>query len=571
MEMVRNDGMVTAAHPLAVQAGLNILKKGGNAVDAAVATAFVLDTVDPADSGIGGRGSMAVYLSKSDEVVSIDFNTLCPSKATPDMYEVLPTGAGAWWSVKNEEDMIGYKAVSLPGVVSGLCLALERYGTMKLRDVMRYGIRVAREGYPINRFVEMAIDHSYEFISGFPATARIFLKSGKPRVRGDILSNPDYARTLEKIAKGGPDVFYKGEIAKAIARDMERNGGLITLEDLARYEAEVTKPGRTTYRGFEVYSSTPTCSGGPLILQTLNILEELDLRKHGHLTAGSVHLMCEAMKLAWADRLEFMADPRYAKVPMKGILSKKYAAELAKKVDPKKAAAQVRHGDPWKYEGSGGSARAKSGALPVERSSSTTHANVIDRERNMVSLTQTLCSWFGSGVTVPGTGIVLNNGMYWFNPNPGTSNSIQPGKKHLNNQGETLLLKDGRPFMALGSPGGRRLLTTVIEMITAVVDYGLGERAVACPRFHIEDREPIIIEHVWLNDVLCVHGVCRDLEKMGHRIAVGYGPYMTLGNYISGPASLILIDPKTRELRGAADPRQPGAIAGYSGVQEYIA
>jgi gamma-glutamyltranspeptidase/glutathione hydrolase len=562
-ETKKKNGIVAAAHPLAAQAGLNILKKGGNAVDAAVAAAFVLDMVDPADSGIGGRGSMAVYLSKSDEVVSIDFNTVCPSKATPDMYEVLPTGAGAWWSVKNEEDMIGYRAVSVPGVVSGLCLALERYGTMKLRDVMQYGIRVAREGYPINRFVEMAIDHSYEFLSRFPATVKVFFKGGRPLARGGILRNPDYARTLEKIAKEGPEVFYKGEIARAIARDMEKNGGLITMEDLAKYRAEVTKPGHTTYRGFDVYSSTPTCSGGPLILQALNILDEVDLREHGLLTAGSVHLMCEAMKLAWADRLEFMADPRFTKVPTKGMLSKRYAAELVKKIDPKRAAAQVRHGDPWKYDGSGGAARGRSGAPPAERSGSTTHANVIDKDRNMVSLTQTLCGWFGSGVTVPGTGIVLNNGMYWFNPNPGTSNSIQPGKKHLNNQGETLLLKEGRPFMALGSPGGRRLLTTVIEMIVGVVDYGVGERAVASPRFHIEDREPIIIEHAWLDDVVCVHGVCRDLERMGHKVVVGYGPYMTLGNYISGPASLILVDPKTGGLRGAADPRQPGAIAGY--------
>jgi len=549
------------------------LKRGGNAVDAAVAAAFVLDTVDPADSGIGGRGSMAVYLSKSDEVVSIDFNTTCPSKATPDMYEVLPTGAGAWWSVKNDEDMIGYKAVSLPGVVSGLCLALERYGTMKLRDVMRYGIRVAREGYAINRFVEMVIDHSYEFLSRFPATVKIFMRDGKPLVRGEILRNPDYARTLEKIARGGPEVFYKGEIAETIVKDMEKNGGLITLEDLAGYEAEVTKPGHTTYRGFDVYSSTPTCSGGPLILQTLNILDELDLRKTAHLSPSWVHLLSEAMKLAWADRLEFMTDPRFAKVPTKGMLSKKYAAELAKKIDPKRAAAQVRHGDPgpWKYESSSGASKDRSGTPSRERGGSTTHANVIDKDRNMVSLTQTLCGWFGSGVTVPGTGIVLNNGMYWFNPNPGTSNSIQPGKKHLNNQGETLLLKDGRPFMALGSPGGRRLLTTVIEMIVSVVDYGIGEKAVASPRFHIEDREPILIEHAWLDNVLCVQGVCRELEKMGHKVVVGYGPYMTLGNYISGPASLILIDPKTGELRGAADPRQPGAIAGYDREPNYVA
>ena len=548
MEIVAKNGMVAAAHPIAAENGLRILKKGGNAIDAAVATAFTLDLVDPGDSGIGGRGSMVIYLAESDEIVVVDYNTVCPKKATPDIYEVIPTKEGEWWSVKDNANSIGYKAVSLPTTLLGLCLALENYGRMTLKDVMQPAIEVAKRGYEINQFIENSIKGAADKLRLFPASSRIFLPEGRAPVRGERLAMKDYAKTLTKIAEGGPDVFYKGEIARIISKEMEANDGLITYEDLAGYEAQIVKPTSTSYHGYEFFPSTPTCSGGSFTLQTLNILENFDLPGMGYCTPASIHVIAEALKLAWADRLAYVADPQFAKVPTAGILSKTYARKLKDKINLERAVNRAKPGDPWKYN-NGGSPDA----------GNTTHISVIDKERNMMALTQTLCDWFGSGVTIPRTGIVMNNGMKWFNPNPGTPNSIEPGKKPLNNQCETVVTRNGTPFMTLGTPGGRRILSTITLMSTNVVDYNLGTKAVAAPRFHIEDKEPLLIEQKWQEDIPGVENLFKALKKMGHKIQLRYGP----GTHISGPASLIMVDSESHELKGAADPRQPGAAAGY--------
>jgi gamma-glutamyltranspeptidase/glutathione hydrolase len=553
-EAAAKKGMVTASHPLAAEAGIDILKKGGNAVDAAIATAFALTVVDPCMCSIAGRGEMNIFLSGEGTVHNIEYIAVCGEKAHSDMFDVLPREPGSWWRVKDEANSIGYASICVPTALSGLCTALDSFGTLELGDMTEPAIGLAANGFTVDARLESTIDNSFNKLIRFPATAKILCPRGRPLMRGETLYMKDYARTLQRIAEEGPDVFYTGDIAVAIVKDLEDHGGLVTANDLATYHANTQEPRRIFYHDYEVISGAPDCSGGRLVQQSLNILENFDLVELGDTSPKYVHTLAEAFKRAFADRLEYEADPKFTEIPAKGMLSKDYAKALAEQIPLDKATSKVPPGNPWRYEGGGG--RVPRGSRLPRGGSNTTHLCTADKEGNMVALTITLCGGYGSGVVIPGTGILMNNGMYWFDPLQGSSNSINPGKRHVANMAATLVLKDGDAVIATGSAGGRRILTTVTEMLIHALDFNLGAKAVALPRFHVENEEPIQIEQSFYDKVPLAHSLVRALTGMGHQIQTM--PRICVG-------CMITRDPETGVLHGAGEPRQQriGLIKAY--------
>lgn len=529
VEVVSKNGMVAAAHPLAAEAGVEVLKKGGNAIDAAVATALAVSVVEPNASGLGGGGFMLIRFAKTGETVVIDYREVAPQKATPDMYKVVDG------KVVDDADHIGYKAVAVPGYVAGLSLALKKYGTMKLADVMQPAIKYAEEGITVTATLSGIIKDNFDKISKFPATAKIYLKDGLPYEAGDKLVNKDYAKTLRLIAAKGPDVFYKGEIADAIAKDMAANGGLITKADLAAYQPSIRKPVSGTYRGYEIISSPPPSSGGTHVIEILNMLENYDVKKLGHNTPDALQLWTEVIRRVFADRGKYMGDPAVVKVPLDGLLSKEYAKERAKDIDLNKAGTEVTAGDPSAYEGA-----------------HTTHLSVIDKEGNMVALTQTIECFFGSGVVVPGLGFLLNDEMDDFDVEPGRANSPGPGKKPLSSMSPTLVLKDGKPFLSVGSPGGPRIITAVAQVLSNIIDHGMSiQEAIEAARIHADNQSVYVEGRI-------PEQVRQALEAKGQKVTVKkeYDLYF-------GGAQGVLFDTAKGEFHGGADPRRDGKAVGY--------
>ena len=524
-------GMVAAAHPLASKIGVEILQKGGNAVDAAVATAFGLGVVEPNASGLGGGGFILIYSAKTKEVITIDYRERAPLRATPDMYKLAPDG-----KVVDAETTVGHKAVAVPGTLAGLTLALNRYGTMSLKEVMAPAIRVAEGGYEITPTMNGMMKDNFEKLSKFPEAARIYLKDGLPYEVGDRITLKDLAKTYRLISEKGPDVFYRGEIAEAIEKEMKASGkGLVTKEDLAAYQPVIRTPVRGSYRGYEIVSMAPASSGGTHIIQLLNILEGYDMAKLGHNTSASIHLMAEAMKRVFADRAKFMADPDFVKVPIEGLISKGYADELRKSINEEKAGEKIPPGNPLPF-GSGG----------------TSHLSVIDKEGNLVALTQTINLFFGSGVLVPGTGVMLNDEMDDFVPKPGSSNSVEPKKRPLSSMSPTLVLKDGKPFLSIGSPGATRIISALPQILMNVIDHQMDiQQAIDAPRIHCMTGE-IFMESRIPKDVQ------QALINKGHKLNVR----KEMDLYFGG-AQAVMIDPKTGIIYGGADPRRDGFAIGY--------
>lgn len=523
------NGVVASAKPEASEVGVEIMKNGGNAIDAAVATAFALGVVEPNASGIGGGGFMLIRFAKTGEEVFLDFREVAPGKATPDMYKLDENG-----KVVNNETVVGGKAVGVPGDVAGLLTALDKYGSMKREDVMKPAIDLAQNGFKVTSNFAGIIEDNFEKLNKFEAAKAIYLKNGLPYAEGDTIKNPDLAKTLTSIAKNGKDAFYKGEIAKAIADEVQKQGGILTVEDLAKYELKVRKPIKGTYRGYEIISAPPSSSGGTHVVQLLNILENYDLKALGANTTESLHLWSEACKLAFADRGKYMADTDFVKVPLSGLASKDYAKELIKKIDKEKSAENVVPGDPGKYE-----------------SGSTTHFSVMDKEGNMVAVTKTINYFFGSGVTVPGTGIILNDEMDDFNAKPGTSNSVQAGKRPLSSMTPTFVLKDGKPFMVIGSPGATRIIPTVAQVISNVIDHGMNiQEAINAPRMY-DMRGTMAVEG--RVDSKVVEG----LEKKGHKVEVK----ADLDPYFGGAQGIIM--EASGDLHGGGDPRRDGQAVAY--------
>lgn len=531
--------MVASASEHATRAGLEILRKGGNAVDAAVAVGLALAVTYPIAGNLGGGGFMVVRTADGKSV-AIDYREIAPAKAGRDLY------LDASGKVIPEASTTGYLASGVPGTVAGLSLAQERYGKLKWRDVVEPARRLAADGFPVSDTLARTLRESK--LERFPESRRVFLRNGNFYREGEVFRQPDLAATLKRLQQKGPREFYEGRTAELIAEDMRAHQGLITRDDLKAYRPVVREPIRGTYRGYEIVTMPPPSSGGVALIEMLNMLERYDVGALGYNSSRKYHLFTEVMRRAFADRAEYMGDPAFVKLPVAGLTSKRYAADLARGIDLTRAtpSAQVKAGRPAAYE-----------------SPQTTHFSVVDAEGNAVSNTYTLNLNYGSGVTVKGAGFLLNNEMDDFTSKPGVpnafgliqgeANAIAPGKRPLSSMTPSLVLKDGKLFLVVGSPGGPTIINTVLQVITNVVDHGMNARqAVSAPRLH----------HQWLPDAIQVepYGLSADvaeaLRAKGHQIADN-PRYM-------GDAEVIMIDPATGVRLGASDPRSPdGLAAGY--------
>lgn len=541
LEPVRGQhGMVASSSEIATRVGVDILKKGGNAVDAATAVGLALAVTHPTAGNIGGGGFMLVRMNDG-RCAAIDYRETAPTAATQDMYlnekgEVAP-GAST----------VGHRAVGVPGSVAGFALALEKFGSMKWADVVEPARRLAGEGFTVSRALAEDLREA-KALAQFTESRRVFLNDGKFFDGGDTLRQPELAETLTRLRERGPREFYEGRTAQLIVDEMKTNGGLITPEDLQSYQPVIREPLRGTYRGYEIITMPPPSSGGAALIEMLNMLERHDVASLGYDSSTKYHLLIEVMRRAFADRADFMGDPDVVKIPVRGLISKGYAAHLAKSIDLGRAtpSSDVRHGDPVPYE-----------------SPQTTHFSIVDAAGNAVANTYTLNTEYGSGVTVRGAGFLLNNEMDDFTSKPGVPNAygliqsernaIAPGKRPLSSMTPTILLKDGKLFMVVGTPGGPTIINTVLQVIVNVIDHGMNIRqAVETPRIH----------HQWLPDRVDWEpsGMARDvresLEKMGHKLASKEKPF--------GDAQGIMIDPSTGTRWGASDPRGgTGAAMGY--------
>lgn len=530
--------MVVTGQELATKEALLVLKKGGNAVDAAVTAAFVMAVTLPRAGNIGGGGFMLIHNAATKEVIALDFWQKAPAAASRTMF-VRDGKADAKLSRES------YIAVAVPGTVAGLAFALGKYGTMSLGEALRPAIRYAEKGFFMTSGLSSDIKSYEKTLKARPGSAGIFFKpSGGYYEAGDLFVQKDLARTLKAIAKEGPDVFYRGEIAARIARQMKENSGLVTKEDLAAYEPVVRRPVYTTYRGHGVYSMYPPSSGGVCIAEALNILERFDVAGAGHNSAAGIHLIAEAMRRAFADLFVCAGDPDAVSIPVRGLTSKTYGAKLAEGIDPARATPsnKIRSGDAKVYE-----------------KDETTHFSIVDGQGNAVSATYTLNGNFGSGIVVDGAGFLLNNEMDNFNSNPGKpdgagiieseANAIAPNKRMITAMAPTMVFRQGRLLLVTGSPGSSRIISTVLQVILNVIDHRMNiQEAVNAPKVH----------HEWMPDELRMEkGISPDtvkiLKQMGHNVVLR-GPM--------GSATSILIDQATGKRYGAADPRREGLAMG---------
>lgn len=459
------NAVVSSGKYEASKIGRTIIENGGNAVDAAVAVGFALGLVEPNATGLGGGGFMTMRSAETGEIKFINFRECAPAAATPEMWQLDSEG-----KVIGSQKTSGGKAVGVPGTVAGLLYALENYGTMSRDDVLAPIIELAEKGFTVTPTFANDMNNTYDKLTLYSESGKIFLKDVDgmllPYDVGDNFVNKDYAKTLNLIAKDGAEVFYKGEIARAMVSAVQKYGGLMTMEDLANYQVEVMEPVHGTYRGYDIYSSPSPSSGGTIVLEILNILENFDIPSMEHDSAEKQHLMASAFAMAYADRGEYMGDTKYVDVPVNGLIDKEYAAKLAKKIDLNAAMTNVMPDDPWMFE-----------------HEDTTHFSVADKDGNIVSVTFTVNGYFGAAVAADGYGFVLNNEMDDFNTGAGHPNSIAGGKTPLSSMSPTIIMKDGKPFAAIGSPGGVTIIAAVAQICSNLIDQGMTmQEAVDAPR-----------------------------------------------------------------------------------------
>jgi gamma-glutamyltranspeptidase/glutathione hydrolase len=552
--------IVASIDELASKAGSEIMQQGGNAIDAAVATGFALAVVYPQAGNLGGGGFMLIRMADG-KTHFIDFREEAPAAATANMY------LDAQGNVIEGASEYGYKAVGVPGSVAGLVHAEKKYGKLTLPQVMAPAIRLAREGFAL-QWQEARDLREDSHLADYPESRRIFQRDGDFYKQYEIFRQPELARTLERIAKN-PDDFYRGAMAHELAAAIQQGGGLVTVEDLAHYQVKEREPLRGTYRGYEIISAPPPSSGGTVLLETLNILEGYDLTKAGSRSSESVHLTTEAFRRAFFDRAEFLGDPDFSKLPIAQLTDKKYAEAWRATIDPDHATPSKDLQRPAIFQALPQSdAHQKPPPAPLHESPHTTHYSVVDADGNAVAVTTTINDWFGSRVTAAGLGFLLNDEMDDFSakagaPNSdgliqGAANSIGAGKRPLSSMTPTIVLKDGKLFLVLGSPGSSRIITTVALAIMGVIDYGMNiQEAIDAPRFHNQ----------WMPDFLSVEAwfapdALHALEKMGYKIIVGQHEDGSWSPYWSD-AECIAIDPKTGERLGASDGRSNGKPVGY--------
>ncbi len=544
--------MVASVQGDASNAGVEVMKAGGNAVDAAVAVGFALAVTHPQAGNIAGGGFM-LFRRPDGEVHFLDYREKAPAKATADMY------LDKDGNVIKDMSTLGYKAIAVPSSVAGLAYAEKHWGKLTLAQVMEPAIRLARDGFVLD--YGTARDLREDELGKFAESRRIFQRDGNFYEPGDVFKQPDLARTLERVAKN-PDDFYHGDLARELAAAMQKGGSLVTAEDLASYDVKERQPIRGTYRGYEVIGAPPPSSGGVALVEILNILEGYDLAKQGNRTGASIHLTAEAFQRAFFDRTEFLGDPDYSKIPVAQLIDKRYAAAWRETIPLRRATPSGDVKRPAIFTQLDQYASTHPQQAQVREPENTTHYSVVDPEGNAVSVTTTLNGNFGSKVTAEGLGFLMNNEMDDFavkqgSPNmygliQGPANSVGPNKRPLSAMTPTIVLKDGKLFLVLGTPGGPTIITTVANILMGVVDYGLNiQEAVNASRFHEQ----------WLPDAIMMekYGTSLDtisiLEHMGHKIKNARDFW--------GDAECIEIDEKTGERLGASDGRNNGKAVGF--------
>lgn len=544
------EGIVAVSHPLAAEAGKKILEKGGNAVDAAAAIQLSLNVVEPMMSGIGGGGFMMIYLKDQNKITILDSREMAPKNVTPELF-LDENGQPVEWFKRHTSG----KAVGVPGTLKGVETALEKYGTMKLAEVIDPAIEYAEKGVKVNWPTAQYIKEEVEKLEQYETAGKVFVPHGQPLQEGDTLVQPDLAKTLKLIKEKGSDVLYKGEIGKALVEEVQKRGGTMTMEDLQNYAVKEREPVVGEFRGYEIASMSPPSSGGLTVLQILKLMEGYDVNKMGVNSADYLHRLIESMHLAYADRAAYMADEDFYPVPKKGLIHEKYIDERRELINPEKATADVKAGDPWKYEEKDLSKMAKvKEEHPIGQ---TTHFSVMDKWGNLVSYTTTIEQVFGTGIMVPGYGLMLNNEMTDFDATPGGVNQVEPGKRPRSSMSPTLVIKDGQPFMAVGSPGGPTIIASVAQTILNVIDHQLPiQEAILTPRVYSSSYPNVQWEAGINQDVIL------ELLGKGHQFAEKPGD---IGN-----VQAVIYDFTTGKMYGGADNTREGTVLGVDAVKSTV-
>ena len=525
-------GVVAANHPLGSAAGIEMLALGGNAIDAAIATLFALNVVEPMMVGVFGAGWTNLRLADGTQIVLDNYST-APFAATPDLYTPLSDTWPDYMETAGRANKVGYRAVGVPGTLKAWAEIVGQWGKLDLETVMQPAIRYARVGFRASGYLCEMISNAQADLLRFPAAAQIFLPEGRPLRPGDRVVQPQLAESLQTIARYGADVLYNGALGQTIVDDIQRNGGILSMADLRAYRTIQRQPLTIDYRGYQVHVPAPPCAGGVHLLQILRIMEGVDVAALGFGTPESSHLLAECFKVAFADRAAYLGDPETMQAPLDWLLSSDYAAQRRAQIDMQRATV------------------AHPGTPPSMESNNTTHVTAADNEGNIACMTQTINDAFGSKVMVPGTGIFLNNTMALFDPHPGKPNSVGSGRRMTSSMCPTIITHSGQPFLALGTPGGVRIFPSVLQAISNVIDHGMSlQAAVEAPRLWTQGQELEVESGV-------AETVRQALAALGHTVLEV--------DTVAGGMNGILFDPETGVMSGAACWRADGTPMAISG------
>ena len=538
-EAIGSRGVVTSNHALASLAGIEMLATGGNAVDAAVATVLALTVVEPMMVGITGAGFVNIHNASTNSSITIDNYCTAPAAAQPDMFTPISDSWPDYMETEQQKNKIGHLSVGVPAGLQCWYHIQTKYGNLDFENTVQPAMRYAEQGFSISPYLAGIIETNKIALKSYPGSRDLFFNNNNPLSTGQLLRNQNYASVLREISKTGDEILTRGWLGNAIEKEMAKNGGIVTQDDIEKYQLEYRNPVKGNYRGYEIVGVGPASSGATHIVQALNLLEKFNIEAMGFGTKEYIHLLAETLKIIFSDRFRFMGDPDFVDVPVQELVSKRYADIRYSEIDLQKAGSFV-HGNP---------------ELQLGESENTTHLTVADNDGNIVSMTQTLNDAFGSRVTVPGTGVTLNNTLYNFDPHPGNANSIVPGKRVLSSMAPITVFKGGKPFMALGTPGGRRIFGSVLQGIINVIDHGMSlQQAVEAPRVWTQGQN-LELEFSVSDEA------SEGLDKMGHSIE--------RVDRIAGGMNGIMFDSEGF-IHGAACWRADGSPVGLSGGQAYI-
>jgi gamma-glutamyltranspeptidase / glutathione hydrolase len=553
-EAVSENGMVTAMHPLAAEAGVAILRRGGNAVDAAIAAALASGVVEPFMSGIGGTLYALVYDTSTGVTRSFDGTAVAPSETREDMYELAAledprVGVYGWRATRDDESETGFRSIAVPGAIAALDELHRAHATLSWEELAAPAVRLAEEGFSIDEhfFAQRAL--SRPRLNSFAETVDVFCRT---EALDERLIQPALARTLRRIGSEGPSSFYEGETAEEMVSFVRAHGGVLSLDDLGSYRAQVGAPLLSGYRGRRI-ETLGGPSGGPTLALALAILEGFDFEGRTWDPVSRVHVVAETLRIAFQDRFRFLADPATESVPLDGLVSPRYAAVRRRWIEADgMRVPEIGDGDPWSFCEAGAQAAGTSSEHPGQH---TTHLNAADRDGNLVALTATLGNRFGSGVTVPSLGVVLNDGMMWFDPEPGRLNSIRPGKRALHAAAPSLVFQGSRPILAVGSPGARKIMSSVLQVLLYFLDDRMGiQAAIEAPRIHTEAAPPLLVESHFAK------AVADGLRVRGHDVLLKKEGL--LSSWFGRPSG-IHVDSEAGCFRGGMEPYRVGVALGY--------